>query len=44
MSEFDTRQPAAERKPWQPLHYDKIAAAEAEGTFLGFGVDNVTYS
>ncbi|MGZ8282190.1 MAG: hypothetical protein ACXWUN_04455 [Allosphingosinicella sp.] len=33
-----------EREPWQPLGYDKIAAAQAETTFIGSGSDNTIYS
>jgi hypothetical protein len=46
MSEIDARQPASadKRQPWQPLDYDKIAAADAEAGFIGVGADNTIYS
>jgi hypothetical protein len=46
MNETDPREPAPvqDRQPWQPLHYEKIAAADAEATFIGIGTDNISYS
>ena len=46
MSELDKRAtaPTENRKPWQPLGYDKIAAAEAELGVGGPTFDGTSYS
>jgi hypothetical protein len=33
-----------ERKPWQPLEFEKIAVADAESGITGTGTDNAIYS
>jgi hypothetical protein len=33
-----------ERKPWQPLEFEKIAIADAESGITGTGGDNTIYS
>jgi hypothetical protein len=35
---------AAPRKAWEPLGYEKLPAADAEGGFTGTGSDNGFYS